>query len=270
MQLPKISIVTPSYNQADFLETTINSILSQNYPNLEYIIIDGGSTDGSIDIIRRHSKALSYWCSEKDRGQSHAINKGFSRCTGTLFNWINSDDALVPGALKNLADAYLKDRNSSLYIGHHIRTDEKGRISKISTAPRNIVVSPSNWVFSFSQPSTFISSDVFRFLDGVNEDLSAIMDTDLYYRILKIYSRFNRINAFIGMIRTHAQAKGEAQKYLWDKELPAAWNRYMITKRQRMFYELRMRLLKTIDGSYALSLFYTMKWKNKFFYSVTG
>lgn len=269
MQLPKISIVTPSYNQADYLETTIESILSQNYPNLEYIIIDGGSTDGSTNIIRRHSRALAYWCSEKDRGQSHAINKGFSICTGTLFNWINSDDALVPGALNNLANAYLKEPNSPLYLGHHIRTDEIGRILKISSAPRKFVVSPSNWVFSFSQPSTFISSSVFKSMDGVAENLMAIMDTDLYYRILKNYNGFYRINAFIGMIRTHAQAKGVAQKYLWDKELPAAWNRYRITKRQRMLYELRMRLLKTIDGSYALSLYYTMKWKNKLFSSVT-
>jgi glycosyltransferase involved in cell wall biosynthesis len=269
MQLPKISIVTPSYNQADFLETTIDSILSQNYPNLEYIIIDGGSTDGSVDIIRRYSKSLTYWCSEKDRGQSHAINKGFSRCTGTLFNWINSDDALVPGALNNLADAYLKDPDNPLYVGHHIRTDEMGRILKISTAPRKNVVSPSNWIFSFGQQSTFISSDVFRCMDGVNEDLFIIMDIDLYYRILKTYSRFHRINAFIGMIRTHAQAKGETQKVLWGRELPAAWNRYNITKRRRKFYEIRMRLLKALDGSYVLSLYYTMKWKKKLFDSVT-
>ena len=105
MREPKISIVTPSYNQANFIEACIESILSQNYQNLEYIIIDGGSTDASVEIIRKYSKYLKYWCSEKDRGQSHAINKGFARCAGTLFNWINSDDALVPSALKNLADA---------------------------------------------------------------------------------------------------------------------------------------------------------------------
>ena len=94
---PAISIVTPSYNQAAFLEATIQSILSQNYPRLQYLVIDGGSTEGSIDIIRKYAASLDYWVSEKDRGQSHAINKGLARCTGEIFNWINSDDLLMPG-----------------------------------------------------------------------------------------------------------------------------------------------------------------------------
>ncbi len=96
---PKISIVTPSYNQGQYLEKTIESILSQNYPNLELIIIDGGSTDESINILRRYENRISFWVSEPDNGQADAINKGLKKTTGEIFNWLNSDDYLEPGAL---------------------------------------------------------------------------------------------------------------------------------------------------------------------------
>ena len=92
MYNPKISIVTPSFNQGQFLEETILSVLEQEYPNLEYIIIDGGSSDNSLNIIKQYEKKLSYWVSEPDNGQTHAINKGFSHATGEIFMWLNSDD----------------------------------------------------------------------------------------------------------------------------------------------------------------------------------
>lgn len=102
-EYPKISIVTPSYNQVDFLEETIHSVLSQNYPNLEYIIIDGGSTDGSVDIIKKYENHLHFWCSEPDEGHYAAINKGFSHSTGEIMAWLNSDDIYFGGALKTVA-----------------------------------------------------------------------------------------------------------------------------------------------------------------------
>lgn len=101
--LPKISIVTPSFNQAEFLEATIQSVLQQNYPNLEYIIIDGGSTDGSVEIIQRYENQLHYWCSEPDAGQYDAINKGFAHTSGDIMAWINSDDLYCPWAFKTVA-----------------------------------------------------------------------------------------------------------------------------------------------------------------------
>src|ERR1700733_14532761 len=100
---PKISIVTPSYNKGQYIEQTIQSVLDQNYPNLEYIIIDGGSTDNTIEIIEKYAPYLKYWVSEKDKGQANAINKGLQYCTGEIFNWLNSDDYLEPDSLEKIA-----------------------------------------------------------------------------------------------------------------------------------------------------------------------
>src|SRR5262245_25235628 len=102
---PKVTIVTPSFNQGQFIEETIRSILLQGYPDLEYMVIDGGSTDDSVEIIRKYERWLNYWATENDRGQAHAINKAISRATGEIFNWINSDDPLLPSALSTIASA---------------------------------------------------------------------------------------------------------------------------------------------------------------------
>jgi len=103
---PRISIVTPSYNQGDFLEETILSVLDQNYPNLEYVVVDGGSTDGSVDIMKQYEKHLAWWVSEKDKGQSHALNKGFARTTGEIMAYINSDDKYFPWAFKTVGSLF--------------------------------------------------------------------------------------------------------------------------------------------------------------------
>src|SRR4051794_29425295 len=106
MNYPKISVITPSFNQAPFLEETILSIINQDYPNLEYIVIDGGSTDKSVDIIRKYEEKITFWVSEKDNGQSEAINKGFEKATGDIVCWINSDDILLPHALIKVANFF--------------------------------------------------------------------------------------------------------------------------------------------------------------------
>src|SRR5688500_5578389 len=124
MSLPRITIVTPSYNQGRFLEQTIRSVLDQGYPNLEYIIVDGASTDDSVQIIRRYEKHLAWWVSEKDKGQSDALNKGFNRATGDLFGFINSDDYLYPGSLDAVARAY--QQGHEWLLGWVMRVEQDG------------------------------------------------------------------------------------------------------------------------------------------------
>jgi len=128
---PMISIVTPSYNQAPFLEETIRSVLLQGYPNLEYIIIDGGSTDGSVDIIKKYEPWLSYWESEKDRGQSHAINKGWKISSGAFLSWINSDDVLKPQSLFRVMEQFENHASAGLIYGDNERIDENGQILSV-------------------------------------------------------------------------------------------------------------------------------------------
>ena len=118
MSHPKISVITPSFNQAAYLERTILSVLDQDYPNIEYIIIDGGSTDGSVDIIRKYANRLTNWVSESDRGQAHAINKGLQQATGTWIAWQNSDDVFYPGTFSQLAQMAAMYPDVDLIIGN--------------------------------------------------------------------------------------------------------------------------------------------------------
>src|SRR5262245_11946447 len=123
---PRITVVTPSFNQAAYLEQTILSVLGQNYPNLEYIVIDGGSTDGSVDIIKKFQDGISYWISEKDRGQGHAINKGLIRATGDIVAYLNSDDYYLDGALQRVADYFVINPEVDLIHGRCRVVDESG------------------------------------------------------------------------------------------------------------------------------------------------
>ena len=125
MTRPLVSIVTPSFNQAPFLEETIRSVLEQDYEPIEYVVVDGGSTDGSVDIIRRYEDRLAWWTSEPDRGQAHALNKGFASSTGELMGFLNSDDTLLPGAVTRLVAALEREPHALVAFGDAVFVDER-------------------------------------------------------------------------------------------------------------------------------------------------
>ena len=182
---PKISIVTPSYNQARFLEATIRSVLLQDYPNVEYVVVDGGSTDGSVQIIQKYARWLTAWTSEPDRGQSDAINKGLAACSGDVFNWLNSDDQLAPGALLQVGRRW-SERSPHLLIGRGLVVDVISGATVhdwAARAPRKPLDFITHLRVVMPQPSTFLSRRHVQALGGVREDLHYVMDWELYLRL---------------------------------------------------------------------------------------
>ena len=180
---PRVSIVTPSYNQAAYIEETIRSVLLQGYPNLEYIIIDGGSTDGTVDIVRRYERWLAYWSSEPDKGQGHAINKGFDKATGEIFGWLNSDDRYCKGALELVGRRLLAAGDVAFLYGDCDVIDSKGsklnHIKSQSGGPAEFLASSY-----IPQPSTFFRRTAWEVVGGIDATFHYSLDYDLWLRMM--------------------------------------------------------------------------------------
>ena len=203
---PKISIVTPSYNQGRFIERTILSVLNQNYPNLEYIILDGGSTDGSAGIIRKYERYLAYWRSEKDDGQSAAIRRGFDMCTGEIYAYLNSDDLYTPGALRTVARAFREDTASDFVFGNtgFIDADDavvgECRFTKFDFA--TLIYEGTN----LHQPGAFWTREIYERIGGLNAKYRFCMDYDLFCRAGQV-GRFRHIRSHLANFRLHGESK---------------------------------------------------------------
>lgn len=182
---PKISIVTVSYNQADFIEANIKSVIEQNYPNVEHIIIDAGSTDGTLEILKKYDKFLN-WTSEPDNGQSDGLNKGFKKASGEIIGWINSDDNLTPGSLHKIADFFQKNPDEIAVIGDQAIIDEEGNSLRVIKSRAYDFDYLLNHAKGITQNSTFFKRDVFDKIGYLNESLHYAMDTDLFIRIASI------------------------------------------------------------------------------------
>ena len=182
VNLPKITILTPSFNQGQYIEETIRSILLQGYPNLEYIVMDGASTDETVEILTKYDKFINFWVSERDAGQSDAISKGLARATGDVFNWINSDDILAPNALWEIANNFIKNPTAHavcgyyFFMGDKVPSLQKQRLTIFQDIEKTLTLG------SMSQPSLFWQMSVIRDLKVVNIRLNFTMDWEMWHR----------------------------------------------------------------------------------------
>lgn len=244
---PKISVVTPSFNQGQFIEETIRSVLLQGYPNLEYIVMDGGSTDGSVDIIKKYEPWLTYWVSETDAGQSAAINKGLNFGTGEIFAWLNSDDFYSPNMLTQAA----------VYLTLH---PEVGMIY----GDRNVVDQFSRFVdfqryFYFfrwqlrymsgiPQETTFFRAEIFKKAGLLDDKLQYAMDLDLWWRVSKV-TKIQYIPGFIGNYRNHEATKGNVTNSMADSPFCSEVN---LIRKKYMHRNLCPGEVKTLRKTHAL------------------
>jgi glycosyltransferase involved in cell wall biosynthesis len=184
---PELTVVTPSFGQSAFLEATIRSVLLQAYPRLQYLVLDGGSIDGSVEIIARYAPWLSGWASERDRGQSDAINKGFSQATGRVVAWLNSDDRYLPGTLHSVARQVQAHPGAAAWIGACRSVDARGRALYL-IEPRGLELPTlADWCGEawFAQPASFYDRAAAGRAGPLDERLASSFDVDFFLRLAR-------------------------------------------------------------------------------------
>jgi len=204
--LPLVSIVTPSLNQAQFIRQTIESVLSQDYPNIEYWVMDGGSQDGTVEILKSYGEKI-HWVSEADSGQSQAVNKGWARARGEILGWVNADDLLTPSAVRNAVEALLADETIGAVYGDTTYIDENGEfIQRYPARPFDYEALAGETENFIPQPSVFMRRDVLEKAGFLNESLHYIMDYDLWLR-MGLVAPMKYLPVEMASLRLHSTAK---------------------------------------------------------------
>lgn len=216
---PRISIVTPSYNQGQFLEETIRSVLLQRYPNLEYIVIDGGSTDNSAEIIEKYQSCITYWVSEKDNGQAHAINKGLKISTGSILGWINSDDLYVKGTLRKIAQALCQNQSYTLVHGNRILLNKDSKVTGFSLLPP---FDPNVTQYVICSETAFWRKTAMEQTGPLKESLQFAMDLE-YFGRLYLQGKFLKLDDYLGYFRCYDLNKSSTMPHIRLEEASREW-----------------------------------------------
>lgn len=233
---PKICIVTPSFNQGIFLEETIRSVLLQGYPNLEYIIMDGGSSDNSLEIIKKYEPWLKYWVSEKDGGQSEAIAKGFDMTSSDIIGWLNSDDFLLSGSLKEVGSRFAANSDLNLLVGGGIIVNENGKLlRKMYSFPQNYesLLSIGQYMV---QMSSFWKKKIYHEVGGIDKSLKFCFDYDLFIRLAK-RNNTEGTDSILSAFRIHSESKTST---IWENvalpEIETVKQRYFSSTLTKEYY----------------------------------
>ena len=211
-----VSVVTPSFNQARYLEDTIKSVLDQSYTELEYIIIDGASTDGSVEIIQKYADRLAFWVSEKDSGQAEAINKGFSRATGEILAWLNSDDYYLPGALQAAVRALQDNSEAALVYGNMLAVDERGQTTNLLKY-HPLSIEDLLCFEIIGQPAVFFRREAFEKAGPLDTSYHCFLDHHLWLRIA-LQGSIVHVDETWSAARYHPEAKNLAQPIEFSRE----------------------------------------------------
>lgn len=228
-----ISVVTPSYNQARFIEETLESIHGSGYPEIEHIVIDGGSTDGSVDIIERYADKLAYWVSEPDRGQTDALIKGFARATGDVHCWLNSDDLFEPWTLDEVASEFERHPETDWIYGDSTWIDDQGTVIK---PKREHGFSRFIWMYGHNyipQPSTFWRPELYRSVGGLDARFDLAMDADLWIRFADT-ARPHHVRRPWSRMRFYAEQKNTAMRRASGREGAEIRRRYISPSRAEL------------------------------------
>ncbi len=231
---PRISCVTPSYNQADYLDATLRSITTQGYENLEYIVIDGGSTDHSVEVIRRYEDDISFWSSEPDEGHAHALNKGFARTTGEIMCWLNSSDLYYPWTLATVAEIFTQLPEVQWITGVGSQFDVNGlpRVIASSSAVNiyDVVAGNYRWI---QQESVFWRRSLWeRAGSGLDQGLRAASDFDLWLRFFR-HAPFYAADTLLGGFRVHDDRLGETADNTYEREAGLLFERFIASTHRR-------------------------------------
>ena len=261
----RISIITPSLNQADFLEATIRSVLLQGYPDIEYMIIDGGSSDASVEIIKKYEAWIAYWVSEPDAGQASAVNKGLKRAGGDIVAWLNSDDFYYPGALQSVAGFFSRIPDAMATFGDAAFVDQAGRrLKTYRGVERGFTRSMMYWKgWDIPQPSVFMRKEVTAELGYLDESYRYAMDYEFFLRISRRYP-FRHMGELVAAYRIHDQSKTgdwERNKTKFFRECSRT-NSELLARRSflrpaldfmKMMHEAGAAIKKIIRGIYPAS-----------------
>lgn len=261
----KITVVTPSFNQGAFIEQTILSVIRQDYDNFEYFIIDGGSSDSTIDIIKKYEKQIDYWISERDRGQTDAINKGFRKASGDIVCWINSDDLLMPGTLKEVASFFEKNKDTDFLNGYTMRIDKESNILFTHFILPQKLFYARHGLYYVSQPAMFWKRELLERIGYLNETFHAEMDKEFLIRVLLNKCKIGHLKKILGAIRIHENTKTAQNGEIWTKDEFKLKQMYahQLSFKPHLFIRYFYILDKLCHGILGKQFFFTRKWKGK-------